>query len=81
MIDDAQASSLVEIFAHTDRMQIQIAHDLLESSGLDAFIFDGQTGAILGQYGGALIPARLMVYADCAAEARSRLKDLGFVAG
>jgi hypothetical protein len=79
MIDDAQASSLVEIFAHTDRLQIQIAHDLLESSGVDSFIFDAQTGAILGLYGGA-IPARLMVYADCAAEARSRLKDLGFAA-
>ncbi|MBF6560637.1 MAG: DUF2007 domain-containing protein [Candidatus Binataceae bacterium] len=78
MNDDAQTSSLVEIFAHTDRMQIQIAHDLLESSGVDSFIFDEQGGAILGQYG--VIPARLMVYADCAAEARSRLKDLGFVA-
>lgn len=66
---------LEAIFADSDLVRLGIARDLLENAGLDAFIFD----ATFSQLYGTAVPARLMVYADCAAEARDRLRELGFL--
>lgn len=70
---------LVEVYTDGDLVSLQIARDRLQSVGIEAFIFGAETARILGLYGGAAIPARLMVYADRAAEARDRLRELGFV--
>ncbi|MGH7905605.1 MAG: DUF2007 domain-containing protein [Candidatus Binataceae bacterium] len=67
---------LEEVFASIDPTEVRIANDFLHSGGIEAFIFDGESSRMLGTT--AAIPARLMVYADHAAEARARLKELGF---
>ncbi len=67
---------LVEVFRSIDPMRVQMAYDLLDGSGIEAFIFDSDMSRMLGST--AAVPARLMVYASDAAEARERLKDLGF---
>jgi hypothetical protein len=72
-VDPAQ---LEEVFASIDPMQVQMARDFLAQGGLEAFVFDDESSRMLGTT--AAVPARLMVHADSAAEARERLKDLGF---
>ena len=64
---------LVEVFTSIDLIQVRIARDLLESAGINAVIFDEAT-----LYPRTMIPARLMVSADCADEARDQLQELGF---
>ncbi|HUY17885.1 MAG TPA: DUF2007 domain-containing protein [Candidatus Binataceae bacterium] len=77
MADDAfNPEELDEIFASIDPMPVRMARDFLTEAGIEAFIFDGETSRMLGTT--AAIPARLMVHADRAAEARQRLKELGF---
>lgn len=77
MVDDGRNSPdrLEAVFADSDLVRLGIARDLLAAAGLDAFIFD----ASFSQLYGTAVPARLMVYADCAAEARDRLRELGFI--
>ena len=53
-----------------------MAHDLLDGSGIETFIFDDDSSRMLGSTGA--VPSRLMVHAADADEARSRLKELGF---
>jgi hypothetical protein len=53
-----------------------MAHDLLDGSGIETFIFDDESSRLLGAT--AAVPARLMVHAADADEARSRLKELSF---
>lgn len=67
---------LTEVFRSIDPMRVKMAHDLLDGSGIEVFIFDGDMSRMLGST--AAVPARLMVYASDAAEARDRLRDLGF---
>ncbi|MGO9450220.1 MAG: DUF2007 domain-containing protein [Candidatus Binataceae bacterium] len=67
---------LEEVFSSIDSTQVEMAHDLLQSSGLDCFVFDAQGSRMLGST--AAVPARLMVRAADAAEARERLKELEF---
>ncbi|MGH7932053.1 MAG: DUF2007 domain-containing protein [Candidatus Binataceae bacterium] len=74
--DDQQAAELEQIFTSIDPIQVGMARDLLEGGGIDAFIFDGEASRMLGST--VAIETRLMVYADAAAEARARLKELGF---
>ncbi len=69
------ADRLEAVFSDSDLVRLGIARDYLENAGLDAFIFD----ATFSQLYGAAVPARLMVYADRAAEARDRLCELGFL--
>ncbi len=54
-----------------------MAHDLLDGSGIETFIFDDDSSRMLGSTGA--VPSRLMVHLADADEARARLKELGFV--
>ena len=69
-------TELVEVLASIDPMQVRMAHDMLASNGIESFIFDEGSSRMLGTT--AAVPARLMVHAADADEARSRLKDLNF---
>jgi Putative prokaryotic signal transducing protein len=77
MADQVDADELTEVFASIDSTQVQMAHDLLDGSGIRTFIFDDDSSRMLGSTGA--VPSRLMVNAADAEEARSRLKELGFV--
>jgi Putative prokaryotic signal transducing protein len=70
-------SGLEQVLVSMDPVQIQMARDLLRAGGIESFVFDGASSRMLGST--AALPARLMVHADDGAEARARLKDLGFV--
>ena len=74
--DHFDPDRLTEVFSSIDPMRVKIAHDMLDGSGIAAFIFDGDMSRMLGST--AAVPARLMVYASDLAEARDRLRDLGF---
>jgi hypothetical protein len=78
MADQTQPDpdQLEEVLSSVDAMQVEMARDLLAGSGIDCFVFDAASSRMLGSTGA--ITARLMVHADAAAEARDRLKDLGF---
>lgn len=67
---------LIEVLASIEPIPVRIARDMLASSGIECFVFDGEASRMLG--GTAAVPSRLMVYAEDAAEARGRLKELGF---
>lgn len=77
MTDQPNADDLTEVLASIDPMQVRMAHDLLDGSGIETFIFDDDSSRMLGSTGA--VPSRLMVHAADADEARSRLKELGFV--
>ncbi|MGH8011463.1 MAG: DUF2007 domain-containing protein [Candidatus Binataceae bacterium] len=74
--DNDQDQKLEQVFSSIDAMQVRMAHDLLEGSGIETFIFDDESSRMLGST--VAIEARLMVHADSAEEARARLKELGF---
>jgi hypothetical protein len=74
--DHFHPDRLTEVFSSIDPMRVKIAFDLLDGSGISVFIFDGDMSRMLGST--AAVPARLMVYASDLAEARERLRDLGF---
>ncbi len=73
---DFAPDSLEEVFTSIDVVPVQMARDLLEQAGFECWIFDDASSRMLGTT--AAIPARLMVHAARAAEARDRLKELGF---
>lgn len=77
MADQINAADLTEVFASIDSTQVRMADDLLDGSGIQTFIFDDDSSRMLGSTGA--VPSRLMVHATDADEARSRLKELGFV--
>jgi hypothetical protein len=54
-----------------------MARDALESVQIESFIFD-ENASRIGYGGGHYIPARVMVYAYQADEARDCLRELGF---
>ena len=73
---DIDTSELVEVFASIDPTQMRMARDLLEESGIECFVFDGENARMFGN--SAAFPTRMMVHRDFAADAIARLKDLGF---
>jgi hypothetical protein len=73
---DIDPSELVEVFASIDPTQMQMARDLLENSGIECFVFDGENSRMFGN--SAALPTRMMVHRDVAQDAIARLKDLGF---
>lgn len=77
MADDAfNPAELEQVFVSIDPLQARMARDFLVEAGIEVFVFDGEASRILGTT--AAVPARLMVHADRAGEARERLKELGF---
>jgi len=68
--------NLIEVYANFDSLVVSFARDALESVHIKSFIFD-ENATRIGFGGGHYIPARLMVYADKAAEARDCLRELG----
>jgi hypothetical protein len=76
MADQLNPDDLTEVFTSVDPTQVQIAHDLLDGSGIETFVFDDDSSRMLGSTGA--VPARVMVHTADADEARSRLKELGF---
>ncbi len=72
-----QPPALEAIFQSIDPVQVRIAYDLLQQGGIEAFIFDDESSRMLGTT--SAIEARLMVHAHCVEEARSRLRELGFM--
>jgi len=72
-------AELVCIYKNLDEILVHMAQDFLRDAGIDAFIFDAETSRMLGIYKGrAAVPPRLMVYGDCAEEAREVLTALDF---
>ncbi len=74
--DKPLPDQLEEVFNSIDPMEVRMARDLLDGSGIECFIFDADASRMLGST--AAVTARLMVHADAAEEARRRLKELGF---
>jgi Putative prokaryotic signal transducing protein len=69
-------ATLETVFQNIDPVLVHMAHDLLQEAGIDAFILDGESSRMLGTT--SAVESRLVVHADSVAEARSRLKELGF---
>ena len=74
--DSDETDTLEAVFQNTDPLRVRMAHDFLQRGGIEAFIFDGESSRMLGST--SAIEARLMVHANSAGEARSRLRELGF---
>ena len=75
---DQPSDGLEEVFRSVDPIQVSIARDRLEGSGMECFVFDAAASRMLGST--TAVTARLMVHAEDADEARERLKELGFQA-
>ncbi|HYB89771.1 MAG TPA: DUF2007 domain-containing protein [Candidatus Binataceae bacterium] len=74
--DSARApGELEEVFRTLDPILAQIAIDVLAQAGIDCFVFDANASRLWGS--NALVPARLMVPAADATEARERLEEAG----
>jgi hypothetical protein len=69
---------LVSVFENVNGSLLWIARDELASVGVESFIIGENLARIAGSMLPSLFPARLMVYADKADEARQCLRDLGF---
>lgn len=76
MANDVDQNELVEVFASIDPSQMRMARDLLEESGIECFVFDGENSRMFGS--SPAFPARMMVHRDVAEDAIARLKELGF---
>jgi Putative prokaryotic signal transducing protein len=72
----ADDPELAVVFTTIDPTQMRIARDMMESSGMEVFVFDRDSSRMLGTTPG--VPIRMMVHRDDADEARKRLKELGF---
>ena len=73
MADQPNQDELTEVFISIDATQVQMAHDLLDGSGIETFIFDDDSSRMLGSTGA--VAARLMVHTADADEARSASRN------
>jgi len=78
MPPEREQAELVTIYTNLDVMLLHIARELLRDGGIEAYIFDAETSRILGMYGRAAVPPRLMVFADRVESAREILSAQGF---
>ena len=69
-------SELTEVFSSIDAIEMRMASDLLDGSGIECFIFDRENSRMFGN--SPALPARMMVHRDVAEDAKERLQDLGF---
>jgi hypothetical protein len=76
VLDDNNPAALETVFQSIDPVRVRMAYDFLQRANIEAFIFDDESSRMLGST--SAIETRLMVHADTATEARSRLKELGF---
>ena len=76
MTDEPNSDQFEEVLSSIDPVEVEMARDLLESSGMECFIFDADSSRMLGTT--AAVPVRLMVRGPDGSEARDRLKELGF---
>jgi hypothetical protein len=74
--DHDEPTGLEPVFTSIDPVRVRMACDFLQQGGIEAFIFDDEAARMLGST--SAVEARLMVPADHLAEARLRLKQLGF---
>ncbi len=74
--DEFVTRQIEMVFTSIDPIRVRMARDLLDAAGIEAFIFDGETSRMLGST--VAVACRLMVYSDCAEEAREQLRKLGF---
>lgn len=74
--DQNEPTGLELVFKSIDQVRVRMACDFLQQGGMEAFIFDDEAARMLGST--SAVEARLMVPADRLAEARLRLKQLGF---
>jgi Putative prokaryotic signal transducing protein len=74
--DHSEPNGLELVFKSIDPVSVRMACDFLQQGGIEAFIFDNEAARMLGST--SAVEARLMVPADRLAEARLRLKQLGF---
>ena len=74
--EEPPQAGLELVFTNIDPVVVRMARDLLEAGGIETFIFDDQAAQMLGST--VAVKPRLMVHAEIAAEARERLKELGF---
>ncbi|MBV8771145.1 MAG: DUF2007 domain-containing protein [Deltaproteobacteria bacterium] len=74
--DPNEPATLETIFRSIDPVRVRMAHDLLQQAGIDAFILDGESSRMLGTT--SAVESRVVVHAESVAEARLRLKELGF---
>ena len=74
--DHNEPAPLETVFRSIDPVLVRMAYDLLQQAGIDAFILDGESSRMLGTT--SAVESRLVVPVDSIAEARLRLKQLGF---
>jgi arginine deiminase len=67
---------LATVFENIDASLVLIARDALKSAKIESFVLDANPSSILARVR-LLVPARLMVYADVADQARECLRELG----
>jgi hypothetical protein len=77
IVQKPNPNELVEVFDNIDTSLVLIARDALASVKIESFVFDATTSGVLRTVSPLLSPARLMVYADKADEARECLRELG----
>jgi hypothetical protein len=75
MPDHAAAKNLATVMSDTDPTKVELARSILESSGMEAFVFDRHLSALYG----AALPMRLVVHAEDADDALAALKRFGFI--
>jgi len=76
IVQKSNPDELVAVFENIDTSLVLIARDALASVKIQSFVFDATSG-VLSTISPLLSPARLMVYADKAHEARQCLRELG----
>jgi hypothetical protein len=72
----SESANLITVLRATNPTEIDLARSILESSGMEVFVFDRH---LSGLYGRAVVPMRLVVHAEDADDAITALKRFGFL--